>query len=802
MKRLSPPELIIFFALSTLFNPAHAKKSDYKIVNPQSVFIENKGQWPEQVLFLTRLNGLDAWITREGIVYDFYRTQSNSPGYEKLETFISERSGHIVKVFMQNASLPSAKGEKKINTYYNYIIGNNPSAWASNVGLYHEVCLKNIYDGIDQRYYFEGDNIRYDYIIQPGAELNQIKFTVDGSEKVFVNEMNELVFTTRFGEVKQAGLFAYQQVNGEKQQVNCSFIQEGKTITFESADYNKTLPLIIDPLVYSTYIGGTGEESLLYSLDVDGAGNVYVTGRTSSADYPTTTGAYDEINNGGPHDVYITKLNAAGSALVYSTFVGGSGMDWGYSLKTDGNGNVYVTGDTYSSDFPTTSGVISETLNGLGDAYVLKLNAAGNALDFSTFIGGSGVESGKSLALDANGNTYITGTTQSYDFPVTSGAYDETVNGSGNTPYDAFVVKINATATGFLYSTYLGGTSSNGENGIAITIDADGNAYVAGTTHSSDFPVTSGAYDESFNSLNNTYDIFIAKLNAAGNALVYSTFIGTATSENVNAITIDANGNAYITGGAPINFPTTSGAYDQTFGGGGDAFVTKLNAAGTALVFSTYLGGAFYENSKDIKLDAAGNIIITGTTASAAFPTVAGAYDQTYNDNGSYGDVFLSVFNSSGSSLLYSTFIGGSNKEFGGSLFADANGNVYLTGETVSSDFPVTSGCFDETYNAGTDDLFILKINLSDITGIYPVDANKLFSVFPNPANSEINFAVNNSGLYSLVLFDMQGKSIYSRDVVIGTNYSMNIQDIKAGFYLLKLTDNFGETEIVRIIIN
>jgi hypothetical protein len=322
-------------------------------------------------------------------------------------------------------------------------------------------------------------------------------------------------------------------------------------------------------LVYSTYLGGDTDSDGGEDIAVDASGSAYVAGDTFSSDFPTTDGAFDPTFNGGIVDAFVTKLNASGSALAYSTFLGGTSQDEGQGIGVQ-QGRAYVTGNTQSTDFPTTPGSFDRTQNGSEDAYVTKLNASGSALDYSTLWGGAEQESGEGIAVDRRGRAYVTGLTDSTDFPTTRGAFDRTFNGGGR---DAFVTKLNATGSRLVYSTFLGGTSGEGDDyGIAVRF---GRAYVTGSTDSTDFPTTRGAFDRTQNG--NT-DVFVTKLNAAGSALTYSTFLGGTSFDRGIDIALDAKGRAYVTGDTgSANYPTTQGAFDPTFNGGGnDAFVTKL----------------------------------------------------------------------------------------------------------------------------------------------------------------------------------------------------------------------------------
>jgi uncharacterized repeat protein (TIGR01451 family) len=389
-------------------------------------------------------------------------------------------------------------------------------------------------------------------------------------------------------------------------------------------------------LVYSTYLGGSDADGGS-GIAVDTAGNAYVTGTTQSNTFPTTPGALKPSFSGETSRAFVAKLNPAGTALVYSTYLGSDGFapDLGNAVAIDAAGGAYVTGQTSSSDFPTTPGAFDTTYGGI-DAFAVKLNPAGTALVYSTYLGGTGTDDGRSVAVDGAGGAYVTGNTDG-NFPTTPGAYDTALGGSG----DAFVLKLNPAGTALAYSTYLGGTSTiGGEDGNGVAVDAAGSAYVTGNTQSADFPTTPGALDTTPGS-NDPHgrDAYVSKLNPAGTALAYSTYLASSSFESAFGVAVDAAGNAYVTGNTNGNFPTTPGAYDTTFNGGTDAFVSKLNPAGAVLVDSTYLGGTGSESGDRIAVDAAGNPYVTGRTQSAGFPTTPGAYDTTFNGG---GDAFVS----------------------------------------------------------------------------------------------------------------------------------------------------------------
>lgn len=461
-------------------------------------------------------------------------------------------------------------------------------------------------------------------------------------------------------------------------------------------------------MIYSTYLGGDDWDRV-DRVVFDKNGNVYVTGLTASDNFPTTTGAYVRSYNGYV-DVFVAKINSSGTSLLYSTYLGGWNTDWASGIAIDEDRNVYITGMTYSTDFPTTTGAYDISHNGNMDVFITKINSTGTNLLYSTFLGGSEDEEGYSIAVDDSRNAYITGFTESRYFPTNFFDYDESYN--GNT--DAFITKINSTCTNLLYSTYLGG--NYWDRGWGIAIDTNGNAYVTGYTYSIDFPTTSGAFDTSYNG---DWDVFIIKINSTGRSLLYSTYLGGSNQDYGCGIAIDVSGNAYVTGDTSSqNFPATFGVYDTNYNWNQDAFIAKLNSAGTSLIYSTYLGGSDWDNGRGITIDGNGNAYVAGFTYSVDFPTTTSSYDSDHN--GSY-DVFISKIDSKGKSLLYSTFLGGSDDDIGWAINTDGNGNTYVTGFTYSIDFPTTSGAYDRSFNLGSYDGFVAKFSILSLiisTGI------------------------------------------------------------------------------------
>jgi len=376
-------------------------------------------------------------------------------------------------------------------------------------------------------------------------------------------------------------------------------------------------------LVYATFLGGSGFDAA-YGMALGSDGAAYVSGGTASSNFPTTVGAFDRGYNGGSYDAFVAKLNPSGSDLVYSTYLGGNGWEVAYGITVDADGFLYATGFTGSPNFPTTPGAYDTTYNGEDDAWVAKLDTVGSALIYSTFVGGKGrADAGEAIAVNSSGAAYVTGWTHSSDFPTTPGAMDTSYGGVS----DAFVLKLDPPGTQLVYSTYLGG--SGDDAGWDNAVDSDGAAYVVGHARSADFPTTPGAYDRI---RSGDKDAFVVKMNPSGTGLVYGTYLGGYELDSGNSLALAPCGAVLISGSTEGTFPTTAGAFDRSYNGGDhDTFVTMLNDLGSALVYSTYLGGSKDEDSWGVALGSDGAAYVTASTASTDWPTTAGAFDLSYN---------------------------------------------------------------------------------------------------------------------------------------------------------------------------
>jgi hypothetical protein len=691
------------------------------------VFEKNTGQLDDNVQFVARsVGGVTYYFTKDNVsimlsrkVINDDNSDGNSGRVPPFQNSSAAHRTHVLKITFVDANpSPTITPESPTSTKTNYFLGNDPSRWHTDIPNYDKIRYHNVYDGIDLVYYGNGKQLEYDFLVAPGADPTVIKIRYDGSEEALQLLSNgNVAISTSVGMLHEYKPTCYQineREQHKKQNVRSAWIiNDNNTLQFALGDYDRTRTLYIDPLIYSTFLGGSSNEDI-GRIAVDDSGKVYITSSTSSSNFPVTAGAYDVTYNGGV-DIFVTKFNDAGSARVYSTFIGSGQGDYPYGIVIDSGRNVYLTGYTrgdVNSPFPTTSGAYDtvQPAGGEDNIFVLKLNATGNGLIFSTFIKGSTDDVAYTLNLDNEGNSYIGGYTKSSNFPHTPNAYDTTFDGPVQ---DAFISKLNSTGTVLLFSTFIGGFGIDAIS-YGIAVDADNMVYVAGYTDAEDFPTTAGAYDTDYD--DNT-DIFITKLDSSGSSLQFSTFVGGSGYDEPKNLILDDDGNILFCGvTSSSNFPTTSGAYDQTYDGGtnpfygtGDGFISKLNSSGTSMLYSTYIGGNGVDAMYRILIDSLGNYLCVGTTSSSNFPTTRGAYDRTFN--GGNIDAALIKLDPTGSVLLYGSYFGGSSDELGLDMELGTSGTVYFSGWVASTDFPTTSGAYDQSHNGGND-VYVTKLHI------------------------------------------------------------------------------------------
>lgn len=581
---------------------------------------------------------------------------------------------------------PSARatGEDRQSSTSNYFVGSDPRQWRTAVPNYAKVRYSAVYPGIDLVYYGNEGTLEYDWIVGPGADPQTIRMEFEGADRLRIDKHGDLVIRAGKDEYRHKRPQIYQQTADRRVPVSGDWVLKGKEGSFRVGPYDRSKELIIDPpLIYSTYHGGASSDYGL-AVAVDSIGNTYVTGKADSTNFPTAgplqsslsgvedafvtkfspdgstrlfstylggggtdegdgiavddqgniyvTGTTASLNfplknpiqtsTGGSSDAFVAKLNASGTALVYSTYLGGNANDFGAAIAVDSSRNAYVVGTTFSANFPTAA-AFQAAKGAQQDAFVAKLNASGNALVYSTFLGGNNVDQGSGIAVDAAGNAYLTGYTESTDFPVQSA-----FQGSNRGNFEAFVTKINPAGSALVYSTYLGG--AGGDEGVAVAVDASGDAYVTGSTTSKDFPLAS-PIEPTLHSTG-VDDLFVTKLNPAGSALVFSTYLGGGSEDAPFALALDRDGNAWITGRTnSSDFPLASPL--QATRSAFDMFVSEISGSGSALLFSTFVGGNGSESGRGIAVDSIGNIHVTGEGTSTDFPLLKAV--QTANGSAS-----------------------------------------------------------------------------------------------------------------------------------------------------------------------
>ncbi len=687
----------------------------------ESYFYSNPGFLPDSVMYFSRTPGCNIFVCENSIIFDYYKIHSkltdNSPDYLK-----GSIEGQVVKMYFPGANSGKQKFEisslgvfpERSNIHY-IMGGNNPD----NI-KYREkgLILKDIYIGIGLTLYFDNDKFRYDFYIKPGADPTDIEIAFEGIDQSYADN-NRIVLLADKGEIIHSDLKSY--ILSDKNAKNISLSKVGFTdieieshfikkaensFGFELPEYDGESFLRIDPLVYSTYFGG---EKYEYANDMalDDEGNIYITGYTASVNFPVTPGVYQEDmmagSNGYP-DIFVSKFDATGQNLIFSTFIGGFMDDFAEGIAVDSDKNVFITGYTSkSSTFPFTKNAYDTIPEGGYDVFVIKLDSSGSNLLFSTYLGGEKDDYAQDICLDSKGNPYITGYTTSFGgFPVSDFAFQQEFKGE----YDIFLAKLTSTGDSLMFSSIYGGYDD--DFGQAIKIAPDGNPYVIGITRSDNIDITEISYDRSFNDTSiflQRNDVILFKTSSNGATLKYSTYLGGAARDGAYEIAIDNSEAVYIAGYTESkDFPVTTGAFDTTYNskgtnnGEGDIFVTKLNPGGLTLAWSTFIGGKSTERALSLDIDEFGSPYITGYTSSMDFPLSKHPYDDSYNDTAK-SDVFLVKLTPDASNIYYSTYFGGNRADIGKTIRLAGDETVWISGSTESQDLPVNNESYDQTYN-------------------------------------------------------------------------------------------------------
>ena len=730
-----------------------------KVSGVQMPFIENQGQIKDKsVRFYANTFAGTVFITDKGeIVYSLVKTEAgteNTEHRQKNSELQNQNSITKAVVLRETLECPEETGIKGVNksvTTANYFVGSKDN-WRTNIPTWQEVSLGEVYEGIELKLRAYGNNVEKLFTVYPGGTSEDIKLNMEGAKGLKVNKSGELEIETALGTVKMTKPVAYQEINGNRVQVAVNYsllysqLQTPNSeliYGFQVGKYDHTKPLVIDPLLSSTFIGGSRPETA-FALAIDFSGDVFVAGNTRSSNYPTTEGVYDMVHKGF-YDVFISKLDSSLSSLLSSTFIGGGSDDNAFALTIDSSGDVFVTGRTESSDYPITEGAYYTTFNGYFDVFVSKLDSSLSSLLSSTFIGGSAYDDARTLAINSSGDVFVAGHTNSSDYPTTEGAFDTTYNGS-----DVFVSKLDSSLSSLLASTFIGGSGLDFAHALAI--GSSGDVFITGVAGTS-YPTTEGAYDTIFNGY---YDVFVSRLDGNLSSLLSSTFIGGSDYDDASSLAVDSSGDVFVTGHTQSPaYPTTEGAYDTIFNGYYDVFVSRLDGNLSSLLSSTFIGGSNdYDYAFALTIDSSGDVFVAGRTGSS-YPTTEGAYDTTFNG---LNDVFVSKLDSNLASLVSSTFIGGSSGDSAHALAIDSSGNVFVAGFTESFDYPTTEGAYDTVHNGGAD-AFVLKLdndlsaggNLA-VPDISANPASKNFGSVDTGTSSIQIFTISNIGTGGLVI--------------------------------------------------
>jgi hypothetical protein len=680
--------------------------------------------------FLARAPNYQFVIAPDEVNFVFRKPQLAPPNRSvQRDESIAIRGGPPRFVRMSfTAANPDASisGAGKLDGKVNYLIGNDPARWRAGVPMFAQVKVEALYPGVDVVYYANHEQLEYDFTIAPKADAAAIALRFEGVDRLSINPQGELVIGLGDAQLRQHRPRIYQIVQGTRKEISGGYqLKDSRTIAFAVGPYDHDLPLIIDPIFsYSTYFGGNRGDTGL-AIKVDNSGSVYLAGETLSTQFPfqLPTNSFQSSNHGGSQtgDAFVAKLDSTGSKLIYFTYLGGSGDDGAYDMAVDAAGDAYLTGFTVSPDFPTNNALFGK-INGSPDptvqlypldAFVTELSPDGSSLIYSTYLGGTDKDVGSAIAVDLEGNAYVTGLTYSTNFPVQNALQDSLAGLE-----DVFVAKLAPGGTNLVYSTYFGGVASDEGEGIAV--DANGSAYVAGYTDSSDFPVTPNAAQTNLNIsgiFNGYFDAFVTRFAPDGQSLVYSTYLGGSLHDYGYRIAVDQFDNAYVTGATESpEFPHTN-LFNLTFGQNGtnttnfDAFLTKLDPGGTP-VYSAQFGGTSDDAGWDVAVDSSGRAFVVGITLSVDFPVVA-PFDLFRTNNSGGKDVFVVAFQTNAAPVLYSAYLGGASDDFGYAIAVDAEDSAYISGLTFSTAFPTTVGPLQGGLD-GSSAAFVAKIRLID----------------------------------------------------------------------------------------
>jgi gliding motility-associated-like protein len=706
-------------------------------------FIENKGQWEEQVLFETGVPSGTLFLEKNALTYDFYDEKTFSRLMHRHHETThqagpSTLKRHAIRIsFPYSNSSPAIIPSGKLSEYNNFYIGSDRSKWASRVSLFKKLSYMGLYEGVDMHLYGVGDALKYDFVIHPGSDVSRIKMEYEGADQLYLKS-GKLAILTSVNTIEEQEPYAYQVVNGTEKKVACRFVLNDNTVSFSiEEDYDHSLPLVIDPVVvFSTYSGST-TDNFGYTATYDSKGHLYAGGIAElkgSLNYPVTPGAYQQTHGGGVKafrfggvddfacDISISKYSPDGDSLLFATYLGGSDNEYPHSLVVDKNDQLVVMGTTFSTNFPTTTNCFDSTHNGLIDIFVSRFSIDGTALFASTLIGGEeydGINGSDTLRYfyaddfrgditpDQDNNFYICTSTRSDSFPTTPGAYQGTLKGA----QDGCVFKLDSSLTTLIWSTYLGGTDQDAA--YSIELDTANNVFIAGGTSSADFPSSAGTYKPAYQG--GISDGYITLLNKNGDAVILSSFIGTSTYDQVFSLELDRGSNVYVAGQSEGNMPVSAGVYSNA---GGRQFIMKLNNQLNTVAYSTVFGSGRAEVDITISafmVDLCENVYVSGWGggypglprmkpggSTLGLPLTPNAFQSTTDGV----DFYLIALSKNAASLGYASYFGGNQSDDhvdGGTSRFDKKGIVYqsvcssCSGGLSLDDFPVTPNAYATT---------------------------------------------------------------------------------------------------------
>lgn len=711
---------------STLFSMSeHEFNSEYSSVNTNvfdNTFIKNEGQWDKDILFVGFSKGITLILKKDGLYIDAYQK-------EKINDEDYIKKGNLIKYNFLNSNMKEGinsiiEGKSISQHKTNFIYGKDQSKWQYGVKHYRNIIQKNIYDNIDLNLTFDNGSPRYDFIVNPGADLSKLQIQLEGAE-ILSNNQKELTFNTSIGNLYNGKLKTYQIVNGKETIVDSKFEFYNNQFRFKISDYNKNLPLIIDPIVYATYLGGNSNDEVNSVVRLSDE-KFAIVGSTESMNFATTTGAYQTTINGG-RDVFMIVYHNYGRFVVpeYATFLGGAGNDRAVALSVDRNNNIYFSGNTNSNDFPTTANAFKATNAGANDGFFAKFDGTTITPIFMSYIGGSDNDVVTDMHISPTGQIYLVGQTFSTNFPKSGGISNNTNRGLG----DGFVAMVNATGIDLGFSNFFGGTGEDIIN--AIDVDSQDAIYIAGATKSTNIPtvpIPSGGFspDSPYQAANNGgWDAFVVKYNKGGASIYSSTYFGGSADDYGTGVLSNTDGTITFAGYtakesiAKPSFPSKN-PYQATHGGGIDAFIGKLdliresmNRNRQDILFTTYFGGRSDDYvSKLRRNEISGSIVLYGRTNSTNLPLVASESDKLIGNF----DFYIAEFNNAASNLTYCTYLGTKGEDIPGDFKYDIDGHYYVVGSTKSKDFVNSENSAQIGYGGGDTDGFVMKVMSSELT--------------------------------------------------------------------------------------